>query len=324
MIVIRQDPGGDSPAWTLDRNQRRVPGFEGASRTAAIETALRSHPSVRSVDVDATEELVATSLAAVHDRAFLDFLAAASEAATPEEPVLVEEWAAPGVSADTPVCAGSNAASRAAVATALTATHWLDRGADLTYALGRPPGHHAGPRWMGGYCYLNSAATAAASLAAAGSVVGVLDIDFHFGNGTAAIAAGLDDVWLESIHASTVDHFPWRQTAPHGDRQRFHQFDRPPSSAEYLMRLDESISHLQAHCDVLAVSLGYDILWGDPHGDWSLPPAIFTEIGRRLTQSRLPTCVIQEGGYSPQQISRGAYCFAKGVANETRRKAMAR
>ena len=38
------------------------------------------------------------------------------------------------------------------------------RATRFVYALCRPPGHHAGPGWLGGYCYLNNAAAAAQAL----------------------------------------------------------------------------------------------------------------------------------------------------------------
>ena len=46
------------------------------------------------------------------------------------------------------------------------------------YALCRPPGHHAGMDFFGGYCFLNNAALAAEHLRAAGlKRVAVLDVD---------------------------------------------------------------------------------------------------------------------------------------------------
>ena len=52
----------------------------------------------------------------------------------------------------------------------------------------RPPGHHAGADFMGGYCFLNNAAIAAEALLAQGCRrVAILDVDYHHGNGTQAI-----------------------------------------------------------------------------------------------------------------------------------------
>jgi acetoin utilization deacetylase AcuC-like enzyme len=233
VIVVRGDRAGDSPSWTLDRLGRRVPALEGGARTEEIEAGLAAHEGVRTIASDVPDDEVRASLAIVHEPEYLEFLDLASGQATPEHPVMAPDWSAPGVPADTPVCAGSAAAARSAVRTALTAARALQRGSNVAYALCRPPGHHAGRRSMGGYCYLNNAAAAVARLRAeTGVAVGILDIDFHYGNGTASIVADMADVWLESIHASTTDHFPWRNSFPPNPRHRHHEYDNSPSAGE--------------------------------------------------------------------------------------------
>ncbi|MGA1523060.1 MAG: histone deacetylase family protein, partial [Planctomycetota bacterium] len=58
-------------------------------------------------------------------------------------------------------------------------------GERLAFALSRPPGHHAGRAFFGGYCFLNNAAVAAQGFRNAGvDRVAVLDVDYHHGNGT--------------------------------------------------------------------------------------------------------------------------------------------
>ncbi|HEY6707883.1 MAG TPA: histone deacetylase family protein, partial [Actinomycetota bacterium] len=83
----------------------------------------------------------------------------------------------------TPVVAGSFRAAVAAADAALTAADLVAGGAPAAYALCRPPGHHAGPGYYGGFCLLNNAAIAARWLARSGRVA-VVDVDFHHGNGT--------------------------------------------------------------------------------------------------------------------------------------------
>ena len=183
------------------------------------------------------EATVEDILGVIHDRDYLGFLHTASREATSTHPVFAPEWAAPEVAADTPVCAGSANAARSAVEAALTAARLLHSGAAATYALCRPPGHHAGRRWMGGYCYLNNAAAAVAYLRReTRATIGVLDIDFHMANGTASITADMEGVWLESIHGSTLKNFPW---LPDFFRRRpsvvpagFLESEAPPAPAE--------------------------------------------------------------------------------------------
>ncbi len=74
--------------------------------------------------------------------------------------------------------------ARAGAHCALSAAQAVLGGAPAAFALSRPPGHHAGADYFGGYCFLNYAALAAQHLRDAGlSCVAVLDVDYHHGNG---------------------------------------------------------------------------------------------------------------------------------------------
>ena len=78
------------------------------------------------------------------------------------------------------------------------------------YSLCRPPGHHAGPDYCGGFCYLNNAAIAAQHLRLAGlPKVAVLDIDYHQGNGTQDIFYERADVLFVSLHAEPDTQYPY-------------------------------------------------------------------------------------------------------------------
>ena len=61
------------------------------------------------------------------------------------------------------------------------------RGVRSVFCVTRPPGHHAGTDFMGGYCFINNAAVAAQALLDRGCAGGVLDVDYHHGNGTQSI-----------------------------------------------------------------------------------------------------------------------------------------
>ncbi len=69
-----------------------------------------------------------------------------------------------------------------------------------TYALTRPPGHHAGGDYGGGFCYFNNIAIAAASLLDKLEKIVIVDIDVHHGNGTNDIFADNPDVLYISTH----------------------------------------------------------------------------------------------------------------------------
>jgi acetoin utilization deacetylase AcuC-like enzyme len=231
-----------------------------------------------------------------------------------DEPTLMHEWAPPGLPADSPVWSGVISTAFEGVRTAISAAERIVAGARFTYALCRPPGHHAGPAWLGGYCYLNTAGVAAQALCDGGvKPVAILDVDFHFPTGTSAIVAGMRDTVLHSLHASTLENVPWRHVEADRERERFTEFAHAPDSDEYLDALRDSIEALSAHAQALVLSLGYDTVAGDPHGSWSFSPDFFAEIGSVVAQSGIPVCVIQEGGYALDALASCSHAFASGL-----------
>ena len=108
----------------------------------------------------------------------------------------------------TPLTAGSWAAAREGAACALAAAQAVLAGERFAMALTRPPGHHAGPNYMGGYCFINNAAVAAQALRDGGlQRVAVLDVDYHHGNGTQTIFYERSDVFTASIHPNHLKNF---------------------------------------------------------------------------------------------------------------------
>ncbi|MFM7403039.1 MAG: histone deacetylase family protein, partial [Erythrobacter sp.] len=111
----------------------------------------------------------------------------------------------------TPIAAGTWEAAYWSAQSALSALAAIASGeVRNAFALCRPPGHHAGRDYFGGYCYLNNAAIAARAAEAQGlGPVAVLDIDYHHGNGTQQIFAARPDVCFVSIHADPLDEYPY-------------------------------------------------------------------------------------------------------------------
>ncbi|MFL5901423.1 MAG: hypothetical protein ACJ75S_09525 [Solirubrobacterales bacterium] len=311
LLLVEQRVGngnGDSAHWILEGG-RILPGVDDNRRMDELRRGLLRHAGVRAADADADSEDVEQTLSILHEPDYLDALGEVSEA-----PVVIPELTPPGLPPDIPVCSGLVEAAREGVRTAMTAAERLAGGERFTYALCRPPGHHAGPAWFAGYCYLNTAAAAVQTLHQAGvRPVGILDIDLHYPNGTAAIVATMTDASLHSLHAAPVTNVAGGTAAPSSERERVVEFAGSPDKASYLDAVAASIDSLAESSQALVVSLGYDIVAGDPHGSWAFEPEIFTEIGSLLAASGLPVCVIQEGGYALDSLAECSEAFATGL-----------
>jgi acetoin utilization deacetylase AcuC-like enzyme len=313
MVEQRTNGIGDGAPFILDRHGNKTKGHDDGRRTQELRNGLLRHEGVLSADADTPREDVERILGALHEREYLEAL----RNVTSEEPRMMPEWAPPGLPADSPVWAGVVATAFEGVRTAITAAERIVAGTRFTYALCRPPGHHAGPAGLGGYCYLNTAAAAAYALCEGGvKPVAILDVDFHFPTGTSAIVAPHESVSLGSLHASTLAEVPWRIVEP-GERECFVEFAHTPDVDTYLQTLSEVVEELARTSSAIVLSLGYDTVDTDPHGSWDFPPSVFADMGRVLAASGLPVCVVQEGGYSLESLAECSHAFATGLLDSS-------
>ena len=202
---------------------------------------------------------------------------------------------------------GSWRAIRAAAHVARTAVDLVASGAPAAYALTRPPGHHATRSSYGGSCYLNNAAIAAQALReAAYARVAVIDIDAHHGNGTQAIFYERADVFTSSVH---VD--PGAGWFPHhvgfadetgrdaGIGTNLNQTLAPGSGDEVWVSAVERAVDVAGDFDAtaLVIALGVDAAIDDPESPLQVTVEGYRRAGKALGALRLPTVVVQEGGY---------------------------
>jgi acetoin utilization deacetylase AcuC-like enzyme len=308
-MVLQRPGSGDSAPWILDRRGRRMPGQDDSRRAEELQSGLQRHGGVRAVQAQVQDDDLRELLEALHEPGYLRAL----DAVDWEEPRITPEWAPPGLPADSPVWAGVVRSAFEGVRTAVAGAEQLLAGERFAYAVCRPPGHHAGPAWMGGYCYLNTAAAAARRLVDGGlGPVGILDVDFHFPTGTVAVAALQEQMTVHSLHASTLIHVPWREV-PEREGERFVGFEGPPEPEAYLESLAESVGQLTDSCRTLVLSLGYDTVRGDPHGEWGFPTGFFADMGELLNRSGMPVCAVQEGGYALESLAECSYSFVSGL-----------
>ena len=277
----------------------------------------------------------------VHPRAYLDFLTGAfdewRDAGRPGDAIgytwpVVRRRPLPldridaklgrySCDASTPIAQGTWASAYASAQTALAALDAVLAGDRAAFALCRPPGHHCGADYMGGYCYLNSAAVAAeAAIAAGRRKVAILDIDYHHGNGTQDIFYARGDVLFVSIHADPATDYPFYwgfadetgEGAGEGATLNL-PLPRGTALADYAPALDRALERITAFApDILVCSYGADTYAGDPISHFRLETDDYPVIAGRIAGLGIPTAIVMEGGYAVDRLGANVAAFLSG------------
>lgn len=280
---------------------------ESARRLVAATEALQSTGVLARAQAPRFEPATRDDLALVHSAAYIE---------------LVERLVASGarrLDADTVLSPRSMEAALMAVGGALRAVGDVVAGrTEKSFALVRPPGHHACPERGMGFCLFNNAAIAvraAQKRAGVGRVL-IVDFDVHHGNGTQEVFFDDPNVLYFSIHeypfypgsgdfgeigagrgTGTTVNVPLQAgTGDAGYRRVF---------AEILEPLARRFGP-----ELIVVSAGYDCHWKDPIGAMGVSIGGFAEMARRLVElsnalasGRLSFAL--EGGYALDALAGG-------------------
>jgi acetoin utilization deacetylase AcuC-like enzyme len=155
-----------------------------------------------------------------------------------------------------------------------------------SFALIRPPGHHAGYGFNGGFCFFNNIAIAIKGLISKGLIGNALivDIDLHYGNGTQDIVREDDNITFANIDSSSREDF-------------FHDIEAAIKNAPSF--------------DMLCCSAGFDTYIRDWGG------LLFTDDYRKtaymLASSNPHFFTILEGGYYIPDLGINVHAYLKGV-----------
>ena len=211
---------------------------------------------------------------------------------------------------------GTYQAALASANCALSGAQAITNGERASFALCRPPGHHAGKDYAGGYCFINNAAVAASWLSSKGKVA-LLDVDYHCGNGTQDIFYEREDVLTISIHADPNFEYPhfigFADERGMGRGFGFHHnFPLPAGTddAAYFVALESSLALIREFRPAyLVISAGMDIYADDPLGTIKVTTEGIAETGKRVAGLELPTVIVMEGGYNNDALGRNIVGF---------------
>ncbi len=242
-------------------------------------------------------------LALVHDR---DYIQGIFDAAPKAHDVLA--W----VDGDTAMNSHSlRAALHSAGAAVLGVDLVMSDKHHAAFCCVRPPGHHAGRRSAGGFCFFNNVAVGAAHALAHRGLerVAIIDFDVHHGNGTEDIFAGDERV----LFCSSFQHPFYPGSGADTDVPNICNLPLPrlTGGTEYRAAVERAwLPRLDAFApQLILISAGFDGHAEDDMAHFNLVEADYAwitrqihNIARRHANERVVSCL--EGGYTLSALGR--------------------
>lgn len=218
---------------------------------------------------------------------------------------------------DTPVPSGVYEIAKLSAGGAILAGKSVcEKKVDNAFALVRPPGHHAGKNFGGGFCFFNNIAIMIEYLRAKYKLkkFAILDWDVHHGNGTQDIFYDDPSVLYFSTHQSPL--YPGTGGISDIDESKGCNVNVPlnpgTSGKSFLYILTKLFVPLIEHFkpDLIAISAGYDAYFDDPLANLNFTVKTYADatniikkLANKICKDRI--AIILEGGYHLEALPYG-------------------
>jgi len=191
------------------------------------------------------------------------------------------------------------------------------------FSIMRPPGHHATPNRIMGFCFFNNMALATKNLLETHKKVAIIDFDFHYGNGTADIFWNNPNVLYISIHADPTINFPNQGFIDEiGSKEgKGYNICIPltvgSGNNEMLYAMQEIVFPILGEFKpgIVGMSAGFDGYYDDPVGGGYLQydRQGFNKIGKMFynysQENKKPIFHVLEGGYNISKLPELVYSY---------------
>ncbi len=199
-----------------------------------------------------------------------------------------------------------------------------------TFAMIRPPGHHASYSNAMGLCFVNNIALAVNYIREKYRVrkFAIVDIDDHFGNGTSELFYTDPDVLYISLHEYDPSS-PWAGGIDEigfelGEGTNINiPLVEGSHDTDYIKAIDTIVlPALEKFApELILISAGFDGHYLDPVGNLNLTSTVYYEFAKRISDFSKSTKYkrsiwLLEGGYNPFAMGCSIEAIAYGLKNQ--------